>query len=362
MEDSTIPQQPAPAEQPAQNPVAVAELKSAPPPALKPTLWARAIALLLALSIMAAVIVVMRGGGPPDKRAAGRLEEDAAAVSSLISSKKAGIAWIHVRGAITESDSSSPFERGAQQTARRIREMAAKKEVRAIVLDINSPGGSVGAVQAIYAEILRARSERKKPVIAVMRDVAASGGYYLAAGCDRIVAQPGTLTGSIGVIFSVPNLEGLMQKIGVRMDPIKSGKFKDIGSSFRAMSPEEKKILQDVIGDAYSQFLEAVKKGRKLSDGELKDLADGRIFTGSQALKARLVDKLGGDEEAIQYARELGGLERHPKIFRETEPLERLFSLLDSRLGLSAPGALAAVKRLDEMAAPHLSYLWTLQP
>ena len=150
--------------------------------------------------------------------------------------------------------------------------------------------------------------EKGKIIVASLGDVAASGGYYLAAGSDRIVSNPGTITGSIGVILEFGNLEGLFQKVGLKLEVIKSGLHKDIGSPARALMPEEKAMLQESIDDAYAQFFDAVRLGRRMDAEKLKGLADGRIFTGRQALKAGLVDELGDQEDAIQTAIKLAKL------------------------------------------------------
>ncbi|MFA5161816.1 MAG: signal peptide peptidase SppA [Elusimicrobiales bacterium] len=324
----------------------------APEQPRRPALWVKTSAALLALSIICALVVIMRGAPGAAKNGPGELDGEET-VSALLNASKPGIGWINVRGVISESYSSSPFERGAQHLAARIKAMSERKDVKAIVVDINSPGGSVGAVQAVYDEILRARTKQKKPVVALMRDVAASGGYYIAAACDKIVAQPGTLTGSIGVIFQISNVEGLFKKIGVTMNPIKSGSHKDIGSMFRPMTTEEKQILQGVIDDAYSQFCGAVKKGRPLGDEDLKTLADGRVFTGNQALKLKLIDALGGEEEAVGLASGLAKLDKTPRIIRDADPMQRIISLLNSALGLRLPLA-----GLDNFSGPRLAYLW----
>ena len=156
-----------------------------------------------------------------------------------------------------------------------------------------------------------------------MGSVAASGGYYIAAATDRIVANPGTLTGSIGVIMETANVEGLLQKIGVEGVVIKSGKYKDVGSPLRKMSADERGLMQEVMDDVHKQFIEAVARGRSLELTDVQALADGRIFTGRQAKEARLVDELGDLEDAIQLAAEVAGIEGEPKVI---EPRRR-FSL-----------------------------------
>jgi protease-4 len=158
-----------------------------------------------------------------------------------------------------------------------------------------------------------------------MGTVAASGGYYIAAATDRIVANPGTLTGSIGVIMELANVEGLMKKIGVESVVIKSGDHKDLGSPFRAMNGEDRHILQNVMDDVHSQFIEAVAAGRSLDIKEVRALADGRIFTGRQAKTAKLVDELGDLNDAIKLAADMGGIEGEPRV---VEPRKR-FSIRD---------------------------------
>lgn len=310
---------------------------------------------LYAVAVLAAVVLILRGQAP-DKGKKSGLEE---AKGLLSMAQKDAVGWLSIRGPIYTSESGKVWEKGVEQWARRIRTLADTKGIKAIVLDINSPGGSVGAVQELYSQILRVRQEKKIPVVALFGDVAASGGYYIAAACDKIVAHPGTLTGSIGVIFSVSNLEGLFQKIGYKMEPIKSGKHKDIGSPARPMTKEERELLQALIDDAYQQFLAAVLAGRPgLKEGELKRLADGRIFSGRQALEAKLVDALGDSTDALDLAGKLGGISGRPRIKRETERLSDIFELLEMRFdGLLGLGGRALMGRLGT-ADRGLEYRW----
>ena len=186
--------------------------------------------------------------------------------------------------------------------------------IKAVVLRINSPGGSAAASEEIYKEVMRLR-ERHKPVIASMGDMAASGGYYVAAAADQIMADGSTLTGSIGVIMQMENLQGLMGKLGISSNTIKSGKFKDIGSYSRPMSAEERQLLQALINDTYEQFVSAVIAGRKKMDPAMvRRLADGRIFTGRQALKHKMVDHLGNYQDAIRLAAKSAGITGTPTV------------------------------------------------
>lgn len=304
------------------------------------------------LSLLAAAVLVLRAKAPA---ATG----DKKALLAALSASRESVGWVTIRGPIMAGESGRPWERGSEQWARRIEQLAETKGVKAIVLDINSPGGSVGAVQEIHSRILRVKKEKNIPFVALFGDVSASGGYYLGAACDKIVAHPGTLTGSIGVIFSMTNLEGLFNKIGLRQDPIKSGKHKDIGSPARPVTPEERAILQAMIDDTYGQFVAAVAEGRKMPVETVKPLADGRIYTGTQALELKLVDQLGDSKDALMLAAKLGGIkDEKPKVRRDTERMSELFELLETKarvvLGL---GPLAAA--LPSLPSPGLHYLWT---
>src|SRR3989338_1750048 len=306
---------------------------------------------LYVLSVAAALVLIFRGRPPST------VKETERKGLLLTIQEKDTVGWVSIRGAIYNSDSARPWEKGAEQWSRRIRQLSETKGVRAIVLDINSPGGSVGAVQELHSQILRVRKEKKIPVIALFDDVAASGGYYIAAACDKIIAHPGSLTGSIGVIFQAGNMEGLFNKIGVKVDAIKSGKHKDIGSPARPMTPEERKILQELIDDAYKQFVAAVSAGRNLPEEQVRVLADGRIYSGHQALEAKLVDMLGDSTDALELAGKLGGIPGRPKIRRETDRFSEIFQLLDARfLGILSGRAL--LSELFPAARHGLEYRW----
>jgi len=212
------------------------------------------------------------------------------------------IALIKIEGMLITADS----------IVEEINNYADDSSVKAILIRIDSPGGGVVASQEIFNAVLNARKQGKKVVIS-MGSVAASGGYYIAAAADRIVANPGTLTGSIGVKMEFANLEKLLEKIGVRGMVIKAGEYKDMGSPFREMTDHEKMLLQWVIDDVHSQFIEAVAKGRNLPEADVKAIADGRIFTGRQALHLKLVDQLGDLEDSILIAAELAGIKENPR-------------------------------------------------
>jgi protease-4 len=249
------------------------------------------------------------------------------------------IALVRVEGMILDS----------QQTVGDLKKYSENPFVKAIVVRIDSPGGGVVPSQEIHDAVLRVRTKQKKTVIASMGTVAASGGYYIAAAADRIVANPGTLTGSIGVIMELANLEGLMKKIGVESVVVKSGRHKDVGSPFRAMKAEDRQILQTVMDDVHNQFIEAVAAGRALSVPDVRAIADGRIFTGRQAMDAKLVDQLGDLNDAIKVAADMAGIEGEPKV---VEPKKRfsIRDMIDSRLANVLP-------KLDFHTGVSLKYL-----
>jgi len=324
------------------------------PPGKKNIMLVLLTVLFLISSVSGLYIIFTGGAGPAVIDTA---EKPLKKISP--SKTKDGVALIRIRGAISEPQGSSGWgdPSGASSIAKRIRSVADKDNVKAIILDINSPGGTVAAVQDIYNAVIYAKEKKNKKVIALMRDMAASGGYYISVACDKIVAQPGTLTGSIGVIFQTSNFEGLMEKVGVKFGAVKSGKFKDMGSSFRPMTDEEKALFQDLINDSYDQFLEAVQKGRSnVPPDVLKSLADGRVFTGRQAQKLGLIDQLGGEEEALQTAGSLTGLKNPEIITVKTNTFMEWFtSSFDTE---SSSKNIA--KQMESIAAPKMAYLWTM--
>lgn len=204
-----------------------------------------------------------------------------------------------------------------------LRDYAEDHSIKAIVIRIDTPGGGVVVSQEIYNAVKNAKKEGKKIVVS-MGTVAASGGYYVAAAADKIVANPGTLTGSLGVKMEFANIEKLLEKIGVKGQVIKAGEYKDVGSPFRDMTVQEKKLLQDVIDDVHSQFIEAVAEGRKLPITEVKAIADGRIFTGRQALGLKLVDQLGDLADSIQVAGTLAGIKGKPQVIEKKKKVQFL--------------------------------------
>jgi protease-4 len=223
---------------------------------------------------------------------------------------------VEVNGAIVSPD----------ETVNLIKKYRDNSAIKAIVLRVQSPGGGVAASQEIYQAVKNARAS--KPVVCSMGEVAASGGYYIACACDTIVANPGTLTGSIGVIMEFMVAEELVKKVGLKFEVLKAGQNKDLGSPFRQMTPEERALLQGMIDDVHGQFIEAVAEGRQLSPDSVRSFADGRVFSGRQALALRLVDKMGTLEDAVTLAAGMAGLKDKPKLFRERKKKPTLFDLL----------------------------------
>ena len=312
--------------------------------------------LLLLAFLISACCGLFLASRPAPKCPTASTEEGVTLVESFAkSAKQPGIAWIKVRGVIAQDNNTGPFSRpsGAAAIAKRIRSAAEDKNVKAIVLDINSPGGTVASVQNIYSELQKAKEKGKK-IVALFRDVAASGGFYIAMAADKIVAEPGTITGSVGVIMQTSNVEGLFDKLGVKVTPITSGKYKDMGSAFRPMSAAEKALLQDMVDDTYTQFFAAVKAGRPdVKPEDLTEYTDGRVFTGQRAYNLGFIDKLGGEEEARLLAGELAGL-KDPKVLSQAGDgiKEFIFSL-----GSSMENQTLA-KQLQTLATPSVAYLW----
>jgi len=311
--------------------------------------------LLLAFCISAACGVYLSvhpGALCTQKSSSGKIFASSSAKSK---STKEGIAWIKVRGVISESEDSSPFNMptGASYISKRIREAAKDDRIKAIVLDINSPGGTVASVQEIYDELLKAKGEGKK-IVALFRDVAASGAFYIAMAADKIVAEPGTITGSVGVIMQTGNVVGLFDKLGIKVNPVTSGKYKDIGSAYREMTPAERALLQDMVNDTYSQFLEAVKAGRAgVKAEDLTEYTDGRVFTGQRAFKLGFVDQLGGEETARLLAGELAGLEDPKVIIKKGDGFREMLLSFGSNMENKTLS-----KQLQSMNTPSVSYLW----
>ena len=246
------------------------------------------------------------------------------------------VALVRVEGPIIE----------AKTVVEEIKGYVKDSSVRAIVLRVDSPGGGVVPSQEIYNEVKKARAVKK--VVVSMGSVAASGGYYISAPADRIIANPGTITGSIGVIMVVPNLKGLLEKVGIKTEVVKSGKNKDLASVFRGIGDEERQIIQGVMDDVHEQFIAAVAEGRKMEIDKTRKISDGRIFSGRQAIGVGLVDEIGDLDDAVKVAGKLAGIDGEPVVVSKSEK-GVISKLLDGKM----PEELSRV--LPDL---HLKYMY----
>ena len=251
------------------------------------------------------------------------------------------IAIVNIHGMLMDS----------RDIVRQLSDYRHNPQVRGIILRIDSPGGAVAPAQEIYSEIMKLRADHKT-VYASMGTVAASGGYYIACAADYVLANPGTLTGSISAVMAFNNIEELTKKVGVKPNIIKSGKFKDVGSPLRAMTPEEQNLLQDVVDDVHEQFVQAIARGRDLPLSAVHKIADGRIMTGQQALRLKLIDEVGGLEKTIELLAKKIGVTGRPKIIEQKEKTP----FLDWLLRGSFSSGLA--ETLMPSPHPRLQYLW----
>lgn len=254
------------------------------------------------------------------------------------------VALVKIEGVIIDSS----------RVVEELDDYAEDSSIKAIVVRIDSPGGGVVPAQEIYDAINKVKKEGKKVVVS-MGSVAASGGYYIAAAADKVIANPGTLTGSIGVKMEFATIEKLLEKIGVKGMVIKSGEYKDIGSPYRDMTTQERKLLQNVIDDVHTQFIKAVAEGRRLPEDDVRQIADGRIFTGRQAKELKLVDELGDLDSSIQTAADLAGIKGKPRVVsKEKKP--RFFDYLKDETAAWISGVIR--QAIIESRQPKLQYIY----
>jgi len=223
---------------------------------------------------------------------------------AFLSDNKVGV--VEVEGIISDS----------QEIVRQLNEFGKEKRIRAVVLRVNSSGGGMAPSQEIYDAVVELK--KKKKVVVSMGSLAASGGYLISCAADKIVANPGTITGSISAVMHFANVEELLKKVGLKSSVIKSGKYKDIGSPLREMTEDEKTILQNLVDDIYDQFLDTVSRDRKIAKEQLRSVADGRVFSGRQAQKLGLVDFLGDMGYAVRLAGKMSGIEGIPEVVYPT--------------------------------------------
>ncbi|MBN2406551.1 MAG: signal peptide peptidase SppA [Elusimicrobia bacterium] len=270
-----------------------------------------AVFLLLLLSVLSAVYLTIQKkiDSAPRKEPFNKVKIGKASPS---------IGLVEIYGEISSPYQDAGFfsQSGLPGVLETMKDFREDKDIKGVILRINSPGGTIGATQEITSEIQRLRKQGK-PVVASISDIGASGGYYIASACDRIVANSGSIVGSIGVIMMTANMSDLLKKIGVELETVKSGPYKDVGSIGRPLSAEERKFLQELIDDAYDQFVVAVSSGRKMSVQEVKKVAQGQIYTGRMAKENRLIDDLGDLNTAKAVIEELTGT-KNAKIVRKS--------------------------------------------
>jgi protease-4 len=276
------------------------------------------------------------------------------------------IAVIDVDGVLMNKPQNSWMRQGDNPVSTFLEKLdraAGDEDVKAVVLRINSPGGSVAASDMMYHSLARFKEKKKMPVVACMLDVAASGGYYLACGSDGIVAQPSTVTGSIGTIMQTFSVAGTMEKIGVEAVAVKSGKMKDIASPLHDLSEQEKEILQQIIDKFYEQFLTVVGKGRpELDSDKLRGLADGRVFTAEQAKALGLIDRIGYADDAVKWAKEMAGVEKAKTVMyhRSLQTIPNIYGAAASQS--SGIGPLINIDLPDWLESGGTQFLYLWQP
>ena len=256
--------------------------------------------------------------------------------------KKDGIGIIEIKGVIFSPD----------EVIQNLAAFRKNEHVKGIVLRVDSPGGTVGASQEIFEEVKR--TNKVKPVIASMGSIAASGGYYVSLGAEKIIASPGSLTGSMGVILKFANLAELYKKIGYQVEIIKSGQLKDIGASNRALTEKEKAVLQSMLDDVHDQFISAIATSRALPEEKIRALADGRVFSGQQAKEHGLIDDFGNLMDAVQMAGKLANYETDDPYL--IYPVEKDFSLLRLLAGSKNQAVVDFLRNYN----PGISYEWQM--
>jgi protease-4 len=298
-----------------------------------------------------ALLLAAGGGGGGPINAASWQEE------IVMGSGVDRVAIIEVNGVIGLDTDVFSAQLGQDDVLSQIRQAAEDPLVKAVVLRVDSPGGGVVASSEIHAALKKLRDAGKNLVVS-MGSTAASGGYYISTPAERIYANADTFTGSLGVILSLTNLEGTYEKIGLRTLVYKSGELKDIGSAAREPTVEENAVLQDLVDEAYQRFVDVIEEGRNLPREQVLEIADGRIYTGQQALDLQLIDELGGLEDAIEGAKELAGLDRAlvVRYFSASSLRSLLLSSLEMRLQPADP---LGLRTLTEPQAPRLEYMMT---
>ena len=318
--------------------------------------WAAGIAGVLGLLTLVGIVAALAALGSGGSSTAGPVTWDEQYISGEGDQKIAVLPVVGVigdegGGVLSAGGGATPETLNSQ-----LMQAADDPGVRAIVLEVNSPGGGVVASDQMYRDILDFKVESKKPVVVAMGDTAASGGYYISMAADHIVANPSTLTGSLGVILSYLNYEEAARKLGLEEVVIKSGPYKDIGSPTRDLTPQERRILQSLINDSYNQFVDVIEAGRKMPEQRVRQLANGTIYSGKQADELGLVDSLGDLDNAAEEARRRANLSEATVVRYEQDP--GLFDLLSARLQPQKPQAVAVLEAVGVDTTPRLEYVY----
>jgi protease-4 len=308
--------------------------------------------VVLTVGAVVVVLAVSASGGPGASAAV--YEEEY--VSGEGSEK---VAVVPVVGTIASADNSVPGTEPPitpEGLADALRQAEEDPTVAAVVLEVNSPGGGVTASDEMHQSILDFRESSGKPVVVSMGDTAASGGYYISTAADKIVANETTLTGSLGVIFSLTDFSELADDYGVEQEVVKSGKFKDMGSSFRNLTPEEREILQSIVDESYDKFVSVIVEGRDLPEERVREIADGRVYSGQQAKELGLVDSFGGLDEAAMISQDLAGVDG-ATVVRYVQP-ESFTETLLARLAPQEPEVLQLADEAGLTLEPKPYYLY----
>ena len=316
-------------------------------------------AALLFLTLGTVLLVVLLGPGGPDG-GGGSARAPVTFQEEYVSGEgREKVAVLTVEGTIGSEGATGALATPAatpETLKNGLRQAAEDEDVRAVVLEVNSPGGGVTASARMRDEILDFKETSRKPVVVSMGDMAASGGYYISAPADSIVANPSTLTGSLGVIISLLNYEEAQEKLGLREEVVKSGELKDIGSPANELTPEERGIFQELVDEDYDEFVRVIVEGRGLPEDRVRELADGRIYSGRQAEDLGLVDELGDLESATGIAEEIAGVDEATVVRYTQEP--GLAELLQARLAPQKPEALEVLEEAGLSPSPELQYLY----
>ncbi len=317
-------------------------------------------AALLFLTVGTVLLVVLLGPGGPVGGGGGSAQAPMTFQEEYVSGEgREKVAVLPVEGTIGSEEVTGALATPAatpEVLRNELRQAAEDESVRAVVLEVNSPGGGVTASARMRDEILDFKETSKKPVVVSMGDIAASGGYYISTPADSIVANPSTLTGSLGVIISLLNYEEAQEKLGLREEVVKSGELKDIGSPANELTPEERGIFQELVNEDYDEFVRVIVEGRGLPEDRVRELADGRIYSGRQAEDLGLVDELGDLETAAGVAEDLAGVDGATVVRYAQEP--SFAELLQSRLAPQKPEALKVLEEAGLSPSPELQYLY----